>query len=123
MGVFIKMRFKRSQRLQELLVKEISLLIQKGLKDPRIGFATVTHIDLTDNLRYAKVFVSIIGNDAEAESTIEGLNNAKGYIRGLLGKNLYLRYVPDLNFQKDESSEKLDKISRLLGKINDGGNS
>ena len=73
--------------------------------------------------RYAKVFVSIIGNDTEAESTIEGLNNAKGYIRGLLGKNLYLRYVPDLNFQKDESSEKLDKISRLLGKINDGGNS
>jgi ribosome-binding factor A len=117
------MRFKRSQRLQELLVKEISLLIQKGLKDPRIGFATVTHIDLTDNLRYAKVFVSIIGNDVEAENTIEGLNNAKGYIRGLLGKNLYLRYIPDLNFQKDESSEKLDKISRLLGKINKGGDS
>ena len=117
------MRFKRSQRLQELLVKEISLLIQKGLKDPRIGFATVTHIDLTDNLRYAKVFISIIGNDAEAESTIEGLNSAKGYIRGLLGKNLYLRYIPTLNFQKDESSEKLDKISRLLGEINKRGDS
>ncbi len=117
------MRFKRSQRLQELLVKEISLLIQKGLKDPRIGFATVTHIDLTDNLRYAKVFVSIIGNDTEAESTIEGLNSAKGYIRGLLGKNLYLRYIPDLNFQKDESSERFDKISRLLGEINKRGDS
>ncbi len=117
------MRFKRSQRLQELLVKEISLLIQKGLKDPRIGFATVTKIDLTDNLRYAKVYVSVIGDDIEAENTIKGLNNAKGYIRGLLGKNLYLRYVPDLDFQKDDSSEKLDKISRLLGEINKGGNS
>ncbi len=117
------MRFKRSQRLQELLVKEISLLIQKGLKDPRIGFATVTKIDLTDNLRYGKVYVSVIGNDAEAKATIEGLNNAKGYIRGLLGKNLYIRYVPDLDFQKDDSSEKLDKISRLLGEIDKGGNS
>ena len=112
------MRFKRSQRLQELLVKEISLLIQRGLKDPRIGFATITKIDLTDNLRYAKVFVSVIGNDIEIETTIKGLNNAKGYIRGLLGKNLYLRYIPDLDFQKDESSEKLDKVSRLLGEIN-----
>ncbi len=117
------MRFKRSQRLQELLVKEISLLIQKGLKDPRIGFATVTNIDLTDNLRHAKVYVSVIGSSTEADETIKGLNNAKGYIRGLLGKNLYLRYIPNLDFQKDESSEKLDKISRLLGEINKGGDS
>jgi ribosome-binding factor A len=117
------MRFKRSQRLQELLVKEISLLIQKGLKDPRIGFATVTNIDLTDNLRHAKVYVSVIGSSTEAEETIKGLNNAKGYIRGLLGKNLYLRYIPNLDFQKDDSSEKLDKISRLLGEINKGRDS
>ena len=117
------MRFKRSQRLQELLVKEISLLIQKGLKDPRIGFATITNIDLSDNLRHAKVYVSVIGTFEEAQDTIQGLNNAKNYIRGLLGKNLYLRYIPNLDFQKDESSEKLDKISRLLGDIEKGGNS
>ena len=117
------MRFKRSQRLQELLLKEISLLIQKGLKDPRIGFATVTKIDLTNNLKYARVYVSVIGTDIESENTIEALNNAKGYIRGLLGKNLYLRYVPDLDFQKDESSEKFDQITRLLGEINKGRDS
>jgi ribosome-binding factor A len=114
------MRFKRSHRLQELLLKEISLLIQKGLKDPRIGFATITHIDLTDNLKFAKVYVSVIGDEKEAKDTIEGLNSAKGYIRGLLGKNLYLRYIPNMEFNIDDSPEKLDKISRLLGKINEG---
>lgn len=114
------MRFKRSQRLQELLLKEISLLIQRGIKDPRVGFATVTQIDLSDNLRHAKVFVSIMGSEQEIEETLEGLKSAKSYIRKTLGKNLYLRYIPELEFKKDSGFEYFDKISKLLNEIHHG---
>ena len=117
------MRFKRSQRLQELLLKEISLLIQRGLKDPRIGFATVTRIDLSDNLKHAKVYVSIIGSDLERENTLNGFKSARGYIRGQLGKNLYLKYVPELEFLKDKNPEHVDRISKLLDQIQSGRDS
>ncbi|MBT7272182.1 MAG: 30S ribosome-binding factor RbfA, partial [Nitrospina sp.] len=86
------MRFKRSERVQELLLKEISTLIQKGLKDPRIGFATVTTVELTNNLKHAKVYISVFGTESDQCDTITGLTNASGFIRGSLGKNLNLRY-------------------------------
>ena len=114
------MRFKRSQRLQELLLKEISLLIQNGLKDPRIGFTTVTRINLSDNLKHAKVYISIIGSELEIENTLNGIKSARGFIRSHLGKNLYLKYVPELEFLKDENPEHVDKISRLLDQIHSG---
>ena len=114
------MRFKRSQRLQELLLKEISLLIQNGLKDPRIGFTTITRINLSDDLKHAKVYVSILGGALEMENTLNGLKSARGYIRSHLGKNLYLKYVPDLEFLKDDNPDHVDKISKLLDKIHSG---
>jgi len=111
------MRFKRSQRLQELILQEICLLIQNGLKDPRIGFCTVSKIELTDNLKYARVFISVIGDQEEMEKTLAGLNSAKGFIRKTLGKNLYLKFVPELEFKRDDGGERLDKISRLINEI------
>ena len=117
------MRFKRSKRLQELLLKEISLLLQKGLKDPRIGFVSVTRVNLTDNLKHAKIFVTVIGEESEIKSTLEGLKSARGFIRNYLGKNLYLKYVPELEFLKDETPDYVDKISRLLDQIRSGRNS
>ncbi|MCP5105892.1 MAG: 30S ribosome-binding factor RbfA, partial [bacterium] len=82
----------------------------------------------SDNLKHAKVFISVIGNEKEKEETLEGLNSAKGYIRNSLGKNLHLRYIPQLDFKKDDTSEYLDKINRLIKKvhltpIHDGRNS
>ncbi|VAX28568.1 Ribosome-binding factor A, partial [hydrothermal vent metagenome] len=88
------MRFKRSERIQELLLEEISKLIQRGLKDPRIGFATITQVDVSDNLKHANIYVSIMGTDEEKEDTIKGLESAKGFIRKSQGKNLYLRNIP-----------------------------
>lgn len=99
------------------------MLIQNGLKDPRIGFCTVTRIELTDNLRDAKIFVSVMGSEKEAEETLEGLNSAKSFIRKTLGRNLYLRYIPELEFKKDVSLEHLDKISRLINEIHSQRNS
>ena len=117
------MRFKRSHRLQELILQEIGLLIQNGLKDPRLGLCAVTKIELTDNLRHAKVLVSVIGSEKETKDTLKGLDSAKNFIRKTLGKNLYLKYVPELEFKKDDSPEYLDKINRLINKIHNGRSS
>jgi ribosome-binding factor A len=111
-GIF--MRFKRSQRIQELLLEEISKLVQSGLKDPRIGFTTITKVEVSDNLKHAKIFVSVMGTEQEKTDTLDGLINAKGFIRNALGKNLYLRYLPELDFRRDDNADHVEKISRIL---------
>ena len=111
------MRFKRSDRVQELLLKEISALIQRGLKDPRIGFSTVTTVDLTDNLKHAKVYISVFGDKSEQQETIEGLTNASGFIRGSLGKTLNLRHIPVLEFILDETAEHVSKINKIINEF------
>ena len=111
-------RFKRSQRVQELIHTEISQLIQHGLKDPRIGFVTVTRIELSDDLKNARVYVSIMGSDEEKENSIEGLNSAKGYLRSCLGKNLYLKRIPELHFRLDGAADHVEKITKIMGDWN-----
>ena len=108
------MRFKRSEKVQELLLQEISALIQRGLKDPRIGFATVTEVDLSNNLKHAKVYISVLGTECEQQDTIEGLTNASGFIRGSLGKDLNLRYIPVLEFILDETADHVSKINKII---------
>ena len=93
---------------------EISKLIQHGLKDPRIGFVTLTRIELSDNLKHAKVHVSIMGTEQQKEDSIEGLNSAKGYIRSCLGKNLHLKYIPEFDFKLDETAEHVEKITKII---------
>ncbi|PIQ95799.1 MAG: ribosome-binding factor A [Nitrospinae bacterium CG11_big_fil_rev_8_21_14_0_20_56_8] len=111
------MRFKRSQRIQELILEEISRLIQSGLKDPRIGFATVTGVELTDNLKHARVFVSVLGTPEQTRDTLLGLNSAKGFIRNTLGKNLYLKFIPELDFKLDETARKAERINKILNDL------
>ncbi len=111
------MRYKRSLRVQELLLEEISKLLTHGLKDPRIGFVTVTRIELSDNLKHARVMVSILGDEQQKEDSLEGLNSAKGYIRGHLGRNLYLRSVPELEFKMDKSAEHVEKITKIIKEL------
>ena len=117
------MRFKRSQRIQELLLEEISKLLQYGLKDPRIGFATLTRVEVSDNLKHAKIFVSVMGSEKEKTDTLNALINAKGFIRNTLGKNLYLKYLPELEFKKDENAEHVEKITRILNDLHTESNS
>ena len=118
------MRFKRSERIQELLLEEISNIIQKGLKDPRItGFITVTGVEVSENLKHAKVFVSVMGSDKEKADSLEGLESAKGHIRSQLGKTLYLRAIPELAFKNDETAEYATNIQKLLNKIHHGRSS
>jgi len=111
------MRFKRSERVQELLLKEISTLIQKELKDPRIGFSTVTTVELTNNLKHAKIYISVFGTESEQRDTITGLTNASGFIRGSLGKNLNLRYIPVLEFILDETAKRVARINKIINEL------
>ncbi|HSF31933.1 MAG TPA: 30S ribosome-binding factor RbfA [Candidatus Tectomicrobia bacterium] len=112
--------YKRSERLGELILAEISDLIARDIKDPRIGFVTFTHIEMSDDLRYAKVFASVIGSAAEKARTLQGLSSAAGYIRRHLGRTLHLRYTPEITFLIDESLEHGAKIAQLLRQLQAG---
>ena len=112
--------YKRSDRLGELILAEISDLIVREIKDPRIGFVTFTRVDMSDDLRYAKVFVSVIGAPPEKSQTLQGLASATAYIRRHLGKTLRLRYTPELTFLLDESLEHGAKIAQLLRQLDAG---
>jgi ribosome-binding factor A len=112
--------YKRSARLGELVLAEVSDLIARGIKDPRIGFVTFTRVDMSDDLRYAKVFASIMGSTTEKARTLQGLSSATGYIRRHLGRALHLRYAPEITFLIDESLEHGAKIAQLLRQLHTG---
>ncbi len=95
----------RSERVKEQLRKEISRILQEDLKDPRIGFITVTRIDLTGGLRHARVYFSVFGDEMVKASSVEGIQSAAGYIRKLIGDRLKLKYVPEISFLLDNSIE------------------
>lgn len=109
--------YKRSARLGELLLAEISEVVARDLKDPRLGFITFTRVELSEDLRHAKVFASILGSEPEKARTLQGLASATGYIRRHLGRILRLRYTPELTFLIDESMEHGAKIAQLLRQL------
>jgi ribosome-binding factor A len=109
--------YKRSTRLGELVLAEISSLLARELKDPRIGFVTFTRVEVSDDLRHAKVFASIIGSELEKARTLQGLASATGYIRRHLGRVLHLRHTPEITFLIDESLQHGAKIAQLLQQL------
>lgn len=111
------MSSQRPGRVQEALRQEISKIVQVEMKDPRIGFITITKVDLTKDLRYARVYFSILGEDKDKKLALRGLNNAKGYIKGLLADRIKLRYMPDIAFAIDESLEHTKHIYDILDQI------
>ncbi len=108
--------YKRSQRVSDLLRQEIADIIMRKVKDPRLGFVTVTGVDLSDDLKIARVFISCLKDD-ERDATLEILNSAKGFIRGEVAKRVRIKVLPSLEFRVDESVGYGDKIDRLLREI------
>ena len=98
--------------------REIAEIIRDELKDPRIGFVTITRVDVTRDLRYAKVFVSVYGKELEKEQSLKVLNNASGFVRKEVGNRIKLRHTPEILFSIDNSIEHGTKITQLLNKIN-----
>lgn len=112
--------YKRSQRVSDLLRKEIADIVIYRLKDPRVGFITVTGVDVTDDIKIARVYVSIF-KEEERKSTLEILNSAKNFIRSELSKRLRMKFIPNIEFRLDTSIEYGDKIEKLLKEIEGQG--
>jgi ribosome-binding factor A len=107
--------FPRTRRIGEQLQRELAGLIRDDVRDPRVGMVTVSAVDVTRDLAHAKVFVAVLGGDAEQTAeTVEALNNAAGYLRKLLGQRLRLRTVPALHFHYDESFDRGARLSQLI---------
>ena len=107
----------RYEKVAEALRKEISSIIHDELNDPRLGFVTITNVDLTSDLRYAKVFFSVLGKDQEYNRTKEALDSALGFIRRLIAQRIRLRFTPEIAFKEDRSSEYSIKIQQVLEEI------
>lgn len=108
----------RMYRVGEQLKKELSDIFQKEIKDPRIGFITVTHVEVTGDLQQAKVYISVLGDEEQKENALKAIDKASGFIRSEVGKRIRLRHTPELSFVFDESIEYGNKIERLLEEIN-----
>ncbi|MEW5744693.1 MAG: 30S ribosome-binding factor RbfA [Nitrospirota bacterium] len=108
--------YKRSQRLNILLREEIADIIMKKVKDPRLGFVTVTDVELSDDLKIARVFISTL-KDEERAAAVEILNAAKGLIRSEVAKRVRVKVIPSLEFRIDTSIARGDRIDRLLREI------
>ena len=113
------MNNKRLGRISEEVRKVVSEIIASGLKDPRINpMTTVTNVEVTRDLRYAKIYVSVLGDDMEKDETIKGLENAKGFLRREISSKIDLRYTPEPMFFLDESIEKGIYMSKLIEEVN-----
>jgi len=111
------MATRRQKQVADLIQREISVLIQRELKDPRLGFLTVTSVEVTPDLKIARVFYSVMGTPEEEKSTQTALQGATGYLRHELAGRLDLRYAPEIQFRSDPSIAAGDRISRLLAQI------
>ncbi|ADU30711.1 30S ribosome-binding factor RbfA [Evansella cellulosilytica] len=109
----------RANRVGEQIKKEITEIIQREIKDPRVGFITVTAVDVTGDLQQATAFITVYGDDDQRSNTLAALEKAKGFIRSEIGKRIQLRKTPDLSFKFDESIERGNRIEELLRKLNE----
>ena len=107
----------RHDRVTEAIRKEVSLIIHEELKDPRLGFVTVTKVELTPDLRLAKIFYSVLGKEQEHKKTKEALDSALGFIRRLIAQRINLRFAPEIIFKEDRSGEYSVRIEEVLNEL------
>jgi ribosome-binding factor A len=108
---------QRAQRVAEQVKKEIADILRNEIKDPRLGFVSVTDVELSPDLRYAKVYVSVLGDEQAKKESLEVVTKATGFIRREIGQRLSLRFVPEITFKFDPSIERGARIAELLNEI------
>ena len=113
------MQGKRLERVNQLIKEEISMLLQRELKDPRLGFVTVTDVDVTPDLKHAKVYVSVLGPEERWVSSFQALDSARGFVWNWLRRHLDLRVTPDIAFRPDRSMEHAAHIQSLPAGLRD----
>src|SRR3954471_2964593 len=109
-----RMSSERMRRVDEAVREVLSAALSEGLKDPRVGFVTVTDVKTSPDLRHARVFVSVLGDDAARAATLEGLASAHGFLQGRLGRELRMKRTPTLEFLYDDTAERADRLTRLI---------
>jgi ribosome-binding factor A len=112
---------QRTNRIDELLRQEIGGIIAKEVADPRIGFATITRVETTPDLRHAKIWVSVIGQQKERAATIAALGRAMPFVRRELGRTLRIKRIPDLHVELDDTAERGTRVLHLLDELVSGG--
>ena len=108
---------RRTERLAEEVREEVARIVGRELKDPRIGFVTVTRVDLTPDLRTAHVHVGILGGAPDREKTLTGLRQAAGFVRRELGRRIHVRHTPEVAFHYDEGLDATERVARLLDEV------
>jgi len=114
-----KTGYSRAERVADQIRMEVADILMRKIKDPRVRSVTVTDVELTNDLRIARVFVTALGSDAETKDVFTGLSKASGFVRNELGRRLTLRYLPEVVFVKDVSGPRGDRILRLLDELHD----
>jgi len=107
----------RADRVAELIKQEVSDIISRKLNDPRIGFTSVTAVDIGADLQNASIYVSVFGSDEQKQDTMKALSSATGFVRGQLGHRLQLRDVPEILFKLDESIEKGARVFEIINRL------
>jgi ribosome-binding factor A len=108
---------RRMARLAEEIREEVANIIGRNLKDPRIGFVTVTRVDLAADLRWARVFVSVLGDQAQKAKSLAGLRQAVGFVRREVGRRIRTRHTPELSFQLDSGIDATERVAQLLDEV------
>ncbi len=108
----------RAHRVAEQMKQEMTDIISRRLKDPRVGFVTVTGVDVTGDLQQAKVYFTVLGDEEKKAATMEALEKASGFIRSEIGKRIRLRKTPEIFFEFDESIEYGNRIEKILSDLN-----
>ena len=108
----------KAEKIAGIIQKEISEIIQFSLKDPKIGFITITDVTVTNDLSIAQIYVSFLGQKPREEAGMKALERSKGYLRSELAKRMTIRKVPELIFKLDDSLERGNKIERIISEIN-----
>lgn len=103
--------------MQEAIRQEVSKILHDEIRDPRLGFLTITGVELTNDLRYARIYFSVLGEDKDRKLALKGLNSAKGYIKGLLGDRIKLKFMPEIEFKIDETLERTQHVYDLFEQI------
>ena len=111
------MESRRPGKVGGAIREEISRMLLREIKDPRIGFVTITKVTVSRDLRFVKVYFSVLGDQSAREESLKGLNSAKGFMRRELGRRLRLRYVPDIVFSFDASLDHMSRLSELIRQI------
>lgn len=110
-------RYQRTDRINEQLRQEVSILVRDAVRDPRVGLVTITAVETSPELDHAKVYVSVMGDDAEREAALQGLRSASPFIRTQLSKQLHMRRVPELHFHFDRVLQEATRIESLLREV------